>query len=135
MGFPPWAHGPLLQIPCQSHLNLYYGTHIISHIIEKNVCRTLLTVMFNWRQPMYYQGISRAIDPRLLDLTYTHSWEVTRSDVRRLSFYSPALKKWGYIGFGLSVILSFCPSFHMSVVSAQYLENNFIEFNQILYVH
>ena len=46
-------------------------------------------------------------------------------------FYSPALKKWGYIGFGFTVI----PSVHHNFVSAQYLENNFIEFNQILYVH
>ena len=47
MGFPTWAHVPLLQIPYQSHLDYYYGTHIIAHIIEKNVCHMLLTVMFN----------------------------------------------------------------------------------------
>ena len=49
MGFPTWVHVPLLQIPYQSHLDYYYGTHIISHIIEKNVCHMLLTVMFNRR--------------------------------------------------------------------------------------
>ena len=49
MGFLSWVHVPLLQIPYQSHFDYYYGTHIISHIIEKNVCHMLLTVMFNWR--------------------------------------------------------------------------------------
>ena len=44
---------------------------------------------------------------------------------------SPALKNGGYIGFGLSIILSLRHYF----VSAQYLENNLVEFNQILYVH
>ena len=36
MGFPTCVHGPLLQIPYQSHLDYYYGTYIISHVIEKN---------------------------------------------------------------------------------------------------
>ena len=45
MGFPTWVHGPLLQIPYHSHLDYYYGTHIISHdVIEKKM---LLTVIFN----------------------------------------------------------------------------------------
>ena len=36
MGFRTWVHGPLLQITYQSPLDYYYGTHIISHIIETN---------------------------------------------------------------------------------------------------
>ena len=59
---------------------------------------------------MYYQGNSRAIDSRLLDLTYTHSGDVIISDVRRLSFYSPEK----VIRFGLSVIPSFCLLFRLS---------------------
>ena len=51
-GFSTWAHVPLLQIPYQSHLDYYYGTHIIFHIIEKNVYHMLLTVMFNRRMIM-----------------------------------------------------------------------------------
>ena len=50
--------------------------------------------------------------------------------VKGLIDYSTALKKWGYIGFGLSVNLSV----HHNLVSAQYLENSFIEFNKILYI-
>ena len=47
----------------------------------KNACRTLLTAMFNWRKPMYYQGYSRAIVTRLLGFTYVHAfWDVTRND-------------------------------------------------------
>ena len=84
---------------------------------------------------MFYQGNSHAIVSRLLDFTYTHSGDVTRSDVRRLSFYGPEK----VIRLGLSVISSVIPSVILSVchlfVSTQYLENNFIEFNQILYVH
>ena len=64
-------------------------------------------------------------------------------------FYSPALKKGGcYIGFGLPVIptfrlficlfvRAFVCSFvrHNFFVSAQYLQNPFIEFIQNLYVN
>ena len=41
------------------------------------------------------------------------------------SFYSPALKKRSNIGL----------SHALNLVSAQYLENSFIEFYKILYVH
>ena len=41
---------------------------------------------FNRRKPMNYQGNSVAIDSQLLDLTYTRSGDITRSDVRRFSF-------------------------------------------------
>ena len=51
--------------------------------------------------------------------------------MKKALYYSPALKKWGYTGFGLSVILSVRHNF----VSAQYLENKLIEFDQILYTH
>ena len=34
-GFSHMGHVPLLQIPYQSHLDYYFETHIISHIIEK----------------------------------------------------------------------------------------------------
>ena len=55
----PWTTvANTLSVP----FGYYYGTHIIFHIIEKNMCHTLLTVMFNWRKPMYYQGNSRAFD-------------------------------------------------------------------------
>ena len=46
--------------------------------------------------------------------------------------YSPALKKGGYTGFGLSAITSILHSVRHNV-SAQYLENNLIEFHQSLY--
>ena len=49
MGFPTWVYVPLLQIPYQSHLDNFYETQIIFHIIEKNVCHVLLTVIFNQR--------------------------------------------------------------------------------------
>ena len=49
--------------------------------------------------------------------------------------YSPTLKKWGLYWIGLSVILSVHVSFRHNFVSTQYLENSFIEFIQILYVH
>ena len=43
------------------------------------------------------------------------------------------------MGFRLSVILPVCPStlsfVHHNLVPAQYLENSFIEFIQILYVN
>ena len=42
-------------------------------------------------------------------------------------FYSPALKKWGYTGFTLS--------FREYLVSAQYLENELTESDQILYAY
>ena len=44
-------------------------------------------------------------------------------------------KSGGYIRFGLSVILSVHLSVRHNFVSAKYLENSFIEFIQILYVH
>ena len=79
----------------------------------------------------------------------SHESQYTRyfaySDALKNSFYSPALKKWGlywicpvcpsvFPSFRLSVI----PSFRLSViifVSAQYLENQWTEFNQIFYTH
>ena len=51
--------------------------------------------------------------------------------------YSPALKKWGLYWIcpvSPSVILSFCNSV-IILVSAQYLENQWTEFNKILYTH
>ena len=98
MGFPTWVHVPLLQILYQSHLDYYYGTHIISHISETNVCHTLLTVN--------YQLNSRAIDSRLLDLTYTHSGDVTRSDARKSGAILD-LSCLSFHQFRLSVIISF----------------------------
>ena len=63
----------------------------------------------------YYHGNSRAIDSRLLDLTYTQFGDVTGSDIGK----SGAILDLG------------CVSFHHSVchhfVFTQYLENNFIE--------
>ena len=54
----------------------------------------------------------------------------------KAGYYSSFLKKgWGYIGFGLCVIPSVCSFVRHNFVSAQYLENNFIEFEQILYMH
>ena len=47
--------------------------------------------------------------------------------------YSPALKKWGYICFGFSVDPSVRSSIHHIFVSAQYLENILIEFNQFVF--
>ena len=50
---------------------------------------------------------------------------------------SPALKKGGYSGFGLSAITSILHSVRHSIrhnVSAQYLENNLIEFHKNLYI-
>ena len=66
MGFPTWVHVPLLQIPYQSHLDYYYEKHIrpISHIIEKNVCHMLLTVIFN-------QFIIKAIQVLLIHCFWT----------------------------------------------------------------
>ena len=60
-----------------------------------------------------------------------------------LGNYSPTLKKWGLYWIWVvchSVIRSFfntiIPSFrHNFFVSAQYLENSFIEYKEILYVH
>ena len=51
------------------------------------------------------------------------------------NYYSPTLKKGGYIGFGLSVNLLVLPSVCHNFVSAQYLENKLIDFHQILYMH
>ena len=59
------------------------------------------------------------------------------------TFYSPALKKWGYTGFTISFRRSVLPSFRYSVIplfrpnfiSTQYLENQFTESDQILYAH
>ena len=40
-----------------------------------------------------------------------------------------ALKKWGYTGFGLSVIPSVILPVHQNVVFAQYIENKLIVFH------
>ena len=50
-------------------------------------------------------------------------------------FYSPALKKWGYTGFTMSFRRSVLPLFRQNFISTQYLENQFTESDQILYVH
>ena len=47
------------------------------------------------------------------------------------AIHSPALKKWGYTGYALSVILSDC---HNSIF-VQCLENEWTEFFKILYAH
>ena len=47
---------------------------------------------------------------------------------------APLCKSRGYTGFALSVLLLFCYSV-IIFVSAQYLENQWTEFNQILYTH
>ena len=42
-------------------------------------------------------------------------------------YYSRALKKWGYTGFTLSVILSLSLSFRHNSFFVQYLENEWTE--------
>ena len=50
--------------------------------------------------------------------------------------HSPALKRGGgYLRFGLSVCLSVRSFVRHNLVLAQYFENSFIEFIQILYVN
>ena len=63
--------------------------------------------------------------------------EYRRSRSFLYHIYSPALKKWGLYWICPvcpSVILSFCNSV-IIFVSSQYLENQWTEFNQILYTH
>ena len=96
-----------MQIPYQAHLDYDYGTHIISHIIEKNAINSHV-------KPAYYQGNSRAIDSRLLDLMYTHSGDVTKSEVRK----SGAILDLGCLSFHHSVCHSVClSSFHFHSIS------------------
>ena len=139
MGFPTRVHGQLLQIPYQSHLDYYYRTHLISHIVEKKgVPHAINSHVKPAQTHVFYQGNLRAFDSRLLNLTYTHSGDVTRSDVRRLSFFSPekVIRFWVVCHLVvLSVIPSVIPSICHHFVSTHHLENNCIEFNQILYVH
>ena len=65
---------------------------------------------------------------------YTCKWTKIRGNDELIK--APLWKRGGYIGFGLSVIPS-VRSFvrHNFFVPAQYLQNSFIEFIQILYVH
>ena len=60
----------------------------------------------------------------------------TMNGINRLAayLYNPALKRGGGL-YRIWVVLSFRPFIRPNFVSAQYLENSFIEFIQILYVH
>ena len=50
----------------------------------------------------------------------------------KINYYSPASKKGAKLDLGC---LSFRPLIRQNHVSAQYLENQSIEFDQILYMH
>ena len=79
--------------------------------------------------PISWEQIDR-ISPN-----YIYAFILTRSS------HSPAMKRGGGPFFELrgAILdlgcLSFRPSIRHKLVSAQYLENSFIEFNKILYVH
>ena len=99
-----WVYVPLLQIPYQSHLDYYYETHIIFHIIEKkNVRHVLLTVILT----------------SVLSRQFTCDW-FTACGLNVYTVWGRHKKwpqeKWGYIRFGLSVIPSFCLSFCPSAI-------------------
>ena len=53
MGFPTWVHVSLLQIPYQSHLDVYYETHTISHTIEKKWVTYYYTVSHFSYAPLF----------------------------------------------------------------------------------
>ena len=78
--------------------------------------------------PAYYQGNSRAIDSRLLDLMYTQFGDVTRSDLRK----SGAILDFGCLSFHHSVCYSvYLSSFRFHSISWEQLYRIY----PILYVH
>ena len=84
---------------------LLWDTYFIPHYRKKCVSHAIHSHV----KPAYYQGDSHAIDSRLLDSTYTHSGDVTSSDVRK----SGAILDLGCLSFHHSVchyvrLSSFC---------------------------
>ena len=96
---------------------MYYETHFLSRIIEKNVCHVLLTVI-----------LTSVLSRQFTCYWFTAFWLNVYTVWGRHKKWPQ--EKWGYIRFGLSVILSVILSVCHHFVSTQYLENNFIEFTQ-----
>ena len=104
-GFPHGSmfHGCKYLISPIWTTTMYYETHFLSHIIEKNVCHVLLTVI-----------LTSVLSRQFTCYRFTAFWLNVYTVWGRHKKWPQ--EKWGYIRFGLSVIPSFCLSFCPSVI-------------------
>ena len=121
--FSHWGPYNLYVLPIMTQMGPTCNPYGFSHMGRWTTVSNTLSVPFGlllcdtFYIP-YHQGNSRAIDSRLLYLLYTHSGDVTRSEIRK----SGAILDLGCLSFHHSVRHSVClSSFRFHLISWEQL--------------